>query len=351
MAPTRRTCRVTLLSVLTVVSFLVGATAVGIVPATADEHTKDTAEDFTEEADFSVEFPFTTDHYPGDQNTENGSIQYFAASADAFKEVSDEEGVYLDYVIIDADWIDYSACTTDNTAAFGIDRGNDNDGTKVDEDLVQYQKNVDFRDDGLTVNLYNWDDFANDPPYFEANDAVVAEQGARSSGGSCLTVTSEPGWYQVQGFINGTEADNGKGEEPSESANEAGILAQSNYLYVCECDSRSEAEEKLGKPPGQEESSDPTPTPTATAEPTATESEATATATATAEPTATLEPAETEPAATPTPTATEADDGGNGGGGDAADSNATPTPGAGPGFGAVAALVALLASALLARHH
>jgi major cell surface glycoprotein (TIGR04216 family) len=70
-----------------------------------------------------------------------------------------------------------------------------------------------------------------------------------------------------------------------------------------------------------EQISTPTPTPTPTEEPTPT-------------PTATPEPTPT-PTAEPTPTATP-------------DSTPTPTEGGGPGFGAVIAVVALLAAALLA---
>ena len=349
-------------------SLLVVAAAVAVVavfatftaPVAADGHTKAEADDYTEEANFSVNFPHATDHYPGDQNEQNGSIEYFATGADAVRAETDEEGVYMDFVIIDADWIDYSACDIPNTAVFGIDRGNNLSGTQIDEDLVQKQKNTDFRDDGITIDFYDWSDFAGDPPYATPQSQIVAAQGAGSQDGTCLTVTSEPGWYQVQGFINGTAADNGRGTEPSEDATRAGINAKSNYLYVCECDSRAEAEEQLGPAPGSGDDSGteptPTPEPTATPESTPTPTEAPEeTPTPTEPPEETPPPTDANDMPTPTeppeetaaPTATDANNGGGGGGGGGnANTGMTPTAGPGSGFGSLAALLSLLASAL-----
>ena len=109
-------------------------------PVAADSHTKDEAPEFQENVDFTINFPYSTDHYPGDQNEENGSIEYFSAGADAFTQQDAEEGIWIDYVIIDADWIDYSAGDTENTAVYGIDRGNNNSGTQIDEDLVEHTR-------------------------------------------------------------------------------------------------------------------------------------------------------------------------------------------------------------------
>ena len=347
---TLRQLGATVLAALLVASAVGGVAALATVPVAADQHTVDTATDYTDEANFTVAFPFTTDHYPGSQNAQNGSIQYWAVGEQAMREVDAEEGAFISHVVISSDWIDYSECSTDNTAAFGIDRGNDNEGTQVDEDLVSRMKDPDFRDDGLVITFYSWDDFGGDPPYAAADDAIVAEQGARSSAGACLTVTDEPGWYQLQGFVNGTEADNGPDEPPSDDATHAGILASSNYLYVCECDSEAEARERLGPPPNE----DPDPTPTATDDG-AGGGDPTATPTPTAgggsdDPTATSVGTDGgSDDRTATPTATEAGDDGpatgdvDGGGGPT-----TPTVDGGPGFGPVVALLAFLATALLA---
>jgi PGF-CTERM protein len=346
--------RAAFLAVLVVVSTVAGVAALGTVatPVAADEHTFETADDYTDEANFTVQFPFTTDHYPGGQNAGNGSIQYWAVGQQAMREIGAEDGAFIDTVVINADWIDYSACGTDNTAAFGIDRGNDNRGTRIDEDLVSRMKDPNFRDDGLTITFYDWSDLGGDPPYAAADDAIVAEQGARSSAGACLTVTDEPGWYQLQGFINGTAADNGPDSQPSEDAKHAGIYAESNYMYVCECDNEQEAREKLGPPPNEEGSSDggseETATPTPTPEPADDTDQDTPTPTPEpATDTPTPEPATDTP--TPEPAASDGggSDGNSAGSGGSGGGQATPTPGAGPGFGPVIAVLALLASALL----
>ena len=344
------------LSLATVVSLIAGVAVLGVTPVGADQHTKDSAEDYTEESNYTVTFPNPTDHYPGDRNAENGSIRYFFAGEDAFREIDAEEGAFIHYVILDADWIDYSACNVDNTAAFGIDRGGDNSGTQTDQDLVSRRKDDNFRDDGLTVEFYTHGDLGGDPPYMAPEDAIVAQQGVGSAGGPCLTLTDEPGWYQLQGFLNGTEADNGPDERPSDDAKHAGGTANSNYLYVCECDSRAEAEERLGPAPGDDTGSDPAPTPTptpapATATPASDPGETdTPAATDGSTPTQTLEPAGTDDGAdTETPAGTSAPESEPASGDNVDEDERTPTPGDGPGFTGFAALLALLAAALLVR--
>jgi PGF-CTERM protein len=342
---------------LLLVGALLAVVCLAAAPASANEHTKENAVNVTEEANFTVAFPFQTDHYPGDKNQGNGSIQYFFSPEASFEKLGlDGQGAFGDYLIIDANWIDYSACDVDNTAVFGIDRGNNNSGTRIDQDLVSKQKNADFRDDGITIEFYDWGDFANDPPYMRAQDAIIAEQGARSGDGACLTVTNEPGWYRIQGFLNGTAADNGPDQRPSEDAKQVAGMALSNYIYVCECDSEGEAREQLGPPPNERTTTDSTPTPTPTATATATPEPETATATpapatATAAPTEAATPTATpEPddeTSTPTATATRENDGTTGGSN--VNSVGTPTPAEGPGFGAFLALLALLSGGLLVR--
>ena len=347
----------TIVSIALIVSLAAAGAAFGAGVAGANH--PDDAPDLSEYADFRVNFPYATDHYPGDKNEENGSIEYYASGADAFAQQDAEEGVYIDWIIVHAeyegeDWIDYSACSTDNTKAFGIDRGNNNSGTRYDEGLVQKQKRVQFRDDGIIINFYNWEDIGGNPPYMAPEDAIVAAQGAGSSGGPCLTLTNEPGWYRIASFMNGTVADNGRNEEPSEDAKRVSLeLNSNNYLYVCECDSREEAEEQLGQPPGSGGST-PTATPstpTATETPTPTQTDADPGSTETPESgtsTATSTDVDSENTETATPATTSTDDG-PGGDNTGDDGNLTPTPGGGPGFTGLAALIALLAAALLVR--
>jgi PGF-CTERM protein len=348
----------TLVATLVVVWSVAAVAAFGGTVA-ADQHTKDEAPDVSDKANFTIAAVSPSDHYPGDKNPENASLRYWSAGEQAFVDQGAEEGIWFNQIYVTADWIDYTACDTDNTAAFGIDRGNNNSGTEIDEDLVQYQRRSVFKDDGIDIFFYNWDDFAGNPPYMAPEDAIVAEQGENSNAGACMTMTEEPGWYQIQAFFNGTIAnedctDSDNDDCEPENKERIGGHLSTNYFYVCECDSEAEAREQLGAPPDEEGDSTPTPTET-------TDGEETETPTPTETPDdETTDGEETE---TPTPTETTAptetpedgtvDDTTDGdadveGDDQQADDELTPTPGDGPGFTGLAALLALLAAALLA---
>lgn len=351
MATPERRLTATLLSTTLVVTIVAAGTLFGAAtPAIADKHTFEDAGDYTEAGNFTIAARSQSDHYPGDMNKENGSIEYHADLANIIYELGAENGTWANYIIISADWIDYTACSTENTVVFGIDRGGNNSGIKTDEDLIEHQEKVHFRPDGITINFLDWDDFAGDPPYFNPrDDKIVSAQGEGSNAGPCLTYTSEPGWYTMQGFMNGTEAKKGcttEGDqncEPPESHEEAGGYMETRpYFYICECDSEQEARNKLGPPPTEDDGETPTPS-SATPTPTATPAPVDDTPTQTPEP----DDGGGETTPTPgdggeaTPTATQAQNGGNGGG------NTTPTVGSGPGFGTIIALIGLLGSALL----
>ena len=334
----------------------------------ADQHTYEEAPDVSDEANFTIAAVSPSDHYPGDANEENASLRYWAAGEDAFYEQGAEEGIWFNQILVSADWIDYTACDTDNTAAFGIDRGNNNSGTQIDEDLVQYQRRSVFKDDGIDIFFYDWEDFAGNPPYMAPEDAIVAEQGENSNAGACITMTEEPGWYQIQAFFNGTVAE----EDCTDSGNDAcepedkeyiGGHLSSTYFYVCECDSEAEAREQLGAPPDEDTDETPTPTEEDTETPEQeTETPDADTETPEQETETPEEETETPEEETSTPDAdtgtpdadtedgpTDDEDADPATGGDEADDQLTPTPGDGPGFGALAALAALAAAALLAR--
>ncbi|WP_254823851.1 hypothetical protein [Haloglomus halophilum] len=373
-----------------------------------------------ENGNYTVNLPFATDHYPRDKNpggTHNASINHFAAATPELFEKKDvPEGLEeVDFIIISNQDIDFSQCSTSNTAAFGIDRDNDDSGTKTDVGLLAYRKNSEFRDHSIVVEFYNDDDLGaksredkggkeagredgdKDPEVYP-DDEIVAHQGYKSGGGPCYGMPSEPGWYQITGFINGTGF----------SDNYADVTIPSHYFYICECQSEEEAYDQLGAPPGQENpyadgsegGSGSGSTATATATPDSGGSAGASTPTTTPDPTPT--PTAT-PDPTPTPTATPTPDdsgggasaggsaGGDSGGGGAsagADSDGggasgggstgggtatasatvsgssdggqqaqqnqrgagpmTPTAGSGPGFGLAAALGGVLAAALLA---
>ena len=378
---------------VTLVALLVGVLALVAASGTvaADQHEPENAPTYETSdggVNFTINLPERTDHYPGDQNEANASIEYFAAGDAAFTEQDAEEGLWLDIIIVEASWIDYSECTTSgNTKEFGIDRGNNNSGAQSDESLLEHQSGSDLKAGGLTVYFYNWDAVSNGPPYLAPEDAVVASQGVGSNDGPCLTMTDEPGWYQIQSYTNGTIAtkcteENADRCEPDDKQ-WRGVNLNSNYVYVCECNSEQEAREKLGPPPseggssGQEGGGG--------GEGTETPSDGDETATPDGGGGETSDSGTPTPTATPPPSTPTPESGGNGGdGGDGGNSGGqqnqqnnqqnnqqsnqqnnqqnqqnnqnnqqnnertTPTISDGPGFTPVVALVALLAAALVA---
>ncbi|QLD89520.1 hypothetical protein HWV07_10955 [Natronomonas salina] len=295
-------------------------------------------------ANYTVTLPNEDDHLPGDQNPEGASIKHNAAGGESFDDVAPNGFETFDRLELQSDHVDFSACTSENTAVFGVDRGNNNPGTQTDDSLLQHMKDSTFSEDSLEVVFYDEGDLGGSPTHLNPEDAIVALQGAGSSGGPCFTMPTEPGWYQISGTLEGTNHD---GESVT-------IESKSHYFPICEgCHDEATAEEKLGPAPSKE-GGDPDPTPTATETPvevTATEEPGEATPTATATPegatggdsTATA----TEASGDETPAA-RATEGGSAGGAQG-DHQGTPTPGGGPGFDALAALLALLAGALLVR--
>lgn len=292
----------------------------------------------------TITLPEATDHQPGDQNPERATVRYFFQGTDAFTEAGAPDGLTLDSIIVESEVVDFSACGVGNIAAFGLDRGGNNSGTQIDKDLVQHLKTNDFRESGLYLRFYQEEDFGGDPVFMNPDDAIRAQQGSGSSDGPCYTMPEESGWYQMTGYLNGTTPE---GEYADESTT-------SHYVWICDCEDESEAREKLGRPPSEEgdESTDTTPTP----EPTATPQDTpTPEQTATPQDTPTPEQTRSEETATPedTPTETAAsgssEDGGPGDDSSQGGQPGTPTPGEGAGFGAIAALLSVVGTALLAR--
>jgi hypothetical protein len=253
----------------------------------------------------------------------------------------------------------FTGCGPSNGEAFGIDRGNDDPGTEIDESLTKNVKATTINEDVFKADFYDEGDFGGSPPKFNEGDEFV------NYVTGCIDTPEEPGWYQLTSTIAGTEDQ---------------VTVNSHYFYICDCASEQEAREQLGPPPSEPT---PTPTPTATSTPTATPTptpEPTPTRTPpddgtpfpsptpTATPSPTPEPTPT-PTATTTATATAAaggsDDGESASAGSESAATATPTPTTagnwsdvvrrsptaadGPGFGALGALLgALLAGGLLA---
>ncbi|QLD86246.1 hypothetical protein HWV23_11110 [Natronomonas halophila] len=291
----------------------------------------------------TITLPEASDHQPGDRNPEGATVRYFFQGTDAFAEAGAPNGATLDAIVVESEGVDFSACGVGNIAAFGLDRGGNNSGTQSDKDLVQHMKTNDFRESGLYLRFYQESDFGGDPVFVNPEDAIRAQQGAGSSDGPCYTMPEAPGWYQMTGYLNGT---NPEGEYVEEDTT-------SHYFYVCDCESEADAREQLGPPPSAEgastQTSTPIPeTPTATATATAATTDAPSTPTAarteTAVPTATLA---AQPTATATPATTDTESGGQPSDGDGG-LRETPTPGSGAGFGLGVTALALAAIALLA---
>lgn len=271
-----------------------------------------------------------------------------SAGADAFEA---EKGLEIvDYYWLESEQADFSSCDPDNARVFGIDRGNNNTGTQVDESLLQHMKTYNVGERRITLDLYGPDDFGGDTINLYTPDATVAVLG------DCVENTGEAGWYQFTGFVNGT----------TYAGNYEEVRLTSHYFWIGDFENESEAREELGPPPsedtndGGDGTSESTPTPTPTATATATPDggddtpESTPTATATA--TATDAPddggdsdgGDSDSSADATETPVDGSDDEDAGGNDGSGQGTTPTPGDGPGFGAIAALVGLLAAGLLA---
>jgi PGF-CTERM protein len=255
---------------------------------------------------------------------------------------------------------DFADCTTSNARAFGIDRGNDDSGTRTDESLLQAYKSIDYQEDHILVHFYKDPGLTGSKKNLTVYDQIVA----RSDG--CIDAPKQKGWYRVYGQIFGDSTYNEKTDLLD--------VDFTNWIYVCDCNSRQEAIEKLGKPPkgskeaytATGESGTPTPTPGGKNSPTATRSTPQGTATkstsqGTTETTqqgtgGTTSTTGTTTGGSPTPTVTPTSGGkqkngtgGGGGGGAVSTPSPSPSSGNGPGLGAGVAVLALLSAALLVR--
>lgn len=258
-------------------TFLVVLLAWGLAGATTVA-AQSSGPDYTDEANHTVALPDTSDHYPGEQNPQNASQQYWVAGEDGLRAQGAENDVWLHRVVLTADWIDYSACERKNIESFGIDRGNDNGGTAVDDTYDPAETT--FSDGRVVVEFPDWDEFVGNPAYLAPEDAVVGYYGPSGSESGCLTMTDDPGWYRVTAYLNGTVADGDCTEEgnPSCEPNDkqyVDLEADSTFVYVCDCESEQEARAELGPPPS-EATATPSPTSTATSGATATPTDETA---------------------------------------------------------------------------
>ncbi|WP_255198599.1 PGF-CTERM sorting domain-containing protein [Halorarius litoreus] len=328
---------------------------------------------------YTVNLPNQEDHYPGEKGGQ-ASIEHFAAGTqEAFDDVGASDGLEeMDWILIESQDISFADCQTSDTYAFGVDRDNDEPGTESNINLLDYRKGGEFTNTYISVQFYDGEELAapsppdrggksegredgDGNPEMYPDDEIIAGQN------SCYVMPEEPGWYQIDGKLNGT---NWQGDFVT-------INVPSHYFYVCECANEQEAREKLGPPPSEQgsgsESSEPTPTPepeqTATPQPEQTATpEPEQTPTSTAAPTDSPTPQKQTQSATAAPKQRNGGGGGNGNGAQATarPSNGnggqqtrpatvtarplpdTPTIAEGPGFGAGLAVLALLGAAFVA---
>lgn len=313
-----------------------------------------------ENGNYTVSLPNEEDHYPGDQGGLASINHLAAATGEAFDKVGAPNEINMHWIIITQPAIDFTECTTEDTRTFVIDEGHNDSGTSStpgeDTQLVPYRKNAYFQSDRIMVEFYQDGSSpaapSDAPPTVHPIDEIVAAQA------DCYYMPEEPGWYQINGYLNGTNA-NGDFVE---------LTMPSHYFYICVCSSEEEAREKLGPPPSeQDDGGSSTPTPTESGD------GPTATPTPTQGGGATPTPTQGGGGATPTPTQGGGGGGGgtatptHGGGGSTATATTTqgggggatatqggggggtPTLASGPGFGAIAAVLALLGGALLAH--
>ncbi|WP_255196309.1 PGF-CTERM sorting domain-containing protein [Halorarius litoreus] len=299
------------------------------------------------EDDESQEFPINITFYPIDHapGVTNGAFEVYASGL--------TEDMTVHWVVLETRAFDVGTCKASDASAFGIDRGNDEAGTKTNQGLLTAYKTYESKPSGFFIGFYKESALAGEPVVATTSDQVVARQN------NCVNNPEEPGWYRVNGYINGSTK--------NDTTTDYTIYATSQYTYVCDCSSREEAREKLGPPPNEQsgsESSTPEATATATATTTSTPDQQTTTATTTPTPdqqttTATAGPKQDGVSPTPrpqtatTPTPTQSVDDGNST--PTAQTTATenravattPTLAEGPGFGPLLAVLALIGAALL----
>ena len=299
------------------------------------------------EDDETQQFPINLTFYPVDHSpgVTGGSFEVFASGL--------TEDMTVHWVVLETGGFDVGTCQATDASAFGIDRGNDGSGTATDESLLTAYRSYTSTPDGFFIEFYKESALAGEPVVATTADQVVARQN------NCVSNPTEPGWYRVTGYLNGSTKD--------DTTTDYTIYATSRYTYVCDCESREEAEQKLGPPPNERGASESTATPGD-----ATEATPTPQATATATPATDPEPTTTarQQTATPTEASAARNDAGThtatvsqterasntgattgpdepAGSATAADTLTTPTRANGPGFGSLGALLALVGTAFV----
>lgn len=344
--------------------------AVTVIATHEDDRTTDGYKAFTADGDI----PKPGETYPAE-------LYMAPAYADHDGPVPPKLEFHVDYVVF-YDARDASSCSESEVRTAGIDRGNNDSGTTVDEDLLpslwefgDYETGPENDPGPVADNGYEYrhatfaqlapeDALASDPVYI--NTHGIQDEGVLAVE-DCVTMPDKSGWYRNWLYVNGSvEEIHGEDDEVTvqgETYSEGDYIEgwqPSKWYPVCQCDNMVEVEETLGPPPGEAiegpEGGTVTPTPdedesTGTATETAAEettAEGTPDGSTTDEPTSTGTTDEGRTAETPaeeSPTETFAE---NETGGDDGEESGPETPADGDGFG-VLTVVGLVLVSLLAH--
>lgn len=315
-----------------VVGSAAGHVATASEPEVADGHTGSV--DSGRENDEKQQYPLNYTYIPHSRQPDQDSVtvSHFAEGL--------TENIRLHYIVVKSEAFNFEECTSTDTRAFGIDRGNDDPGTKTDESLLKSYKSYETTKDRIIVHYYEQDSLAGSPVNITVQDQIVAEQA------DCYKNPKQKGWYRISGKVNGSTKMDSKADYT--------IQAGTQWIYICDCDSRAEAKEKLGPPPNADGGgSDATSTRTATPASTSGGSTATGQSTPTATDSGSSQSTATDQEADSNSTDTQATNGTPVGttaaaGDKPAGTTPTPTGGGGPGFGVAVAMTSLLAAAVLA---
>jgi hypothetical protein len=108
------------------------------------------------------------------------------------------ENATLHRIKIYSEAIGYANCEPDNTAAFGIDRKNNEEGTATDISLLASYKSYNSETDFIDIKYYTEETLAGSRIGGSVHDQIVAAQR------NCYDNPSEPGWYRINGTITGS---------------------------------------------------------------------------------------------------------------------------------------------------
>jgi PGF-CTERM protein len=257
---------VSTLLVVTALFVSVALTGAAVGSPSASSSVADSAKHGTENGNYTVVIPEQQDHYPRDKNpdgTNDATVNHLSGlTKTLFEKAGTPKGTEnASWIWIKSQDIDFSECTPDTTRAFGIDRDGDDPGTETDIDLLSYREDTIYNKHSIYVDFFESNEIAAPPrddqggqgegqgegrEDGDANLEVYPDDQIISVQEDCYGMPEEPGWYQIEGYGNGTGFNGQFGQ----------TYLPSHYFYICECDSEQEAREQLGPPPSEQDGED-----------------------------------------------------------------------------------------------